>query len=432
MGNSLDKPVTEKETKHGAINLISLGMDRETNIEGSARLEYGVSCMQGWRTSMEDSYIVANDSHSLFGKEAKNYEHSSSIPVSLFAILDGHGGQLAAKFVSQEFCACLRRQEEFQQYLANQKGNDCGTKQKKRKKKKEMKDKVYGLEKRTANNGEMENLLKQSLKKASVEMDKMLMKEIIENNLQKSSVKKDQIQNDDVKNQLGNDHDNQIQCDSYYDVWDTGTTATIVLLTPTIILCSNIGDSRTILCRRSRHTCDQIVNVVPLSCDHKPSIPQEMNRIVNAGGNVSNNGLINGELAVSRGLGDFRFKNRDIIMRFDDPEFSEDSILSFMVSPIPDITVHHRNATNDQFLVLASDGIWDVFSNDECANFICQLFREGECHLGLVCEEVLDTCFKRGSRDNMAIIVIKMPGQIIGKGGGVKKRRARRQKAKYM
>ena len=387
MGNSLDIPVTEKETKHGPINLISSGVGRETDTGGSARLEYGISCMQGWRTSMEDSYIVANDSYSLFGKQAKNYGHNTSIPVSIFAICDGHGGQLAAKFVSREFCACLCRQEEFQRYLANQKGNDCVNKQKKKKKKKETKDKVSGFAKRTTNDDETEILLKQSLKKTHLEMDKLLMKEIKKNNPQKSSSMKDQTLNNDGQNRLNNNRDNQLQSE-LYDIWDTGTTATIILLTPTIILCSNVGDSRTILCRRATHTSDQIFDIVPLSCDHKPNIPQEMKRIINAGGEVTNNGLINGELAVSRGIGDFRFKNRDKIMRYGDAKILEDEFLSFMVSPIPDITICHRNALNDQFLVLASDGIWDVLSNDECANFISQLFREGECNLGLLCEEV--------------------------------------------
>lgn len=41
--------------------------------------------------------------------------------------------------------------------------------------------------------------------------------------------------------------------------------------------------------------------------------------------------------------------------------------------------------------------------------------------------KVIDTCLKKGSRDNMTVLVVKFPSQIIGKGGGVMKRRKRRE-----
>ena len=41
--------------------------------------------------------------------------------------------------------------------------------------------------------------------------------------------------------------------------------------------------------------------------------------------------------------------------------------------------------------------------------------------------KLLDTCLKKGSRDNMTVLIVKFPAQIIGKGGGVPKRRKRRE-----
>jgi serine/threonine protein phosphatase PrpC len=55
------------------------------------------------------------------------------------------------------------------------------------------------------------------------------------------------------------------------------------------------------------------------------------------------------------------------------------------------------------------------------------LITEGESNMGLIAEEILDMSLKKGSRDNMTIIVVKFPGQCIGTGGGVMKRRRQRE-----
>lgn len=68
---------------------------------------------------------------------------------------------------------------------------------------------------------------------------------------------------------------------------------------------------------------------------------------------------VNGDLAVSRALGDFVYKNSPALP----PEKQQ-------VSCEPDIFVYERKHAEDQFIVLACDGIWDVMSNEECAAFI--------------------------------------------------------------
>jgi len=52
---------------------------------------------------------------------------------------------------------------------------------------------------------------------------------------------------------------------------DTGTTACVVLITPSDIICANAGDSRGVLCRDGK--------VVALSEDHKPDNAGELTRI---------------------------------------------------------------------------------------------------------------------------------------------------------
>lgn len=67
--------------------------------------------------------------------------------------------------------------------------------------------------------------------------------------------------------------------------------------------CANAGDSRAIIVRKDG-------SIVPLSYDHKPDDKREKERIQKAGMTVTN-GRINGDIAVSRSIGDFRFKGNN-------------------------------------------------------------------------------------------------------------------------
>lgn len=71
---------------------------------------------------------------------------------------------------------------------------------------------------------------------------------------------------------------------------------------------------------------------------------------------------VNGELAMSRALGDFRYK--------ENPDLDDQS---YAVICYPDITVHERNATKDEVMVLACDGVWDVLSNEETIYYMTDI-----------------------------------------------------------
>ncbi len=77
-----------------------------------------------------------------------------------------------------------------------------------------------------------------------------------------------------------------------------GSTATTVIVLGNRFYSFNVGDSRTILCRK---------NASIISSDHKPSREDEHTRIKEAGGLVINKRVM-GELAVSRAFGDKEFK----------------------------------------------------------------------------------------------------------------------------
>lgn len=85
-----------------------------------------------------------------------------------------------------------------------------------------------------------------------------------------------------------------------------GCTATVVLITKDQIICANSGDSRTVLCRGKE--------AVALSEDHKPQNMEEKDRIEAAGGFVADN-RVDGNLALSRALGDFEYKSNSAMPR---------------------------------------------------------------------------------------------------------------------
>jgi protein phosphatase PTC2/3 len=83
-----------------------------------------------------------------------------------------------------------------------------------------------------------------------------------------------------------------------------GCTATVVLITATEIYCSNAGDSRTVMSKNKI--------AVDLSKDHKPDDTEERRRIYAANGFVEDS-RVNGNLALSRALGDFEYKSNQLL-----------------------------------------------------------------------------------------------------------------------
>lgn len=118
-----------------------------------------------------------------------------------------------------------------------------------------------------------------------------------------------------------------------------GSTAVVAIISPTLIIVANCGDSRAVLCRGKVP--------VPLSVDHKPDREDELARIEAAGGKVIqwNGSRVFGVLAMSRSI--------------------SDRYLKPWIIPDPDVMFVPR-AKEDDCLILASDGLWDVMNNEAC------------------------------------------------------------------
>ncbi|ORC93159.1 putative protein phosphatase 2C [Trypanosoma theileri] len=167
-----------------------------------------------------------------------------------------------------------------------------------------------------------------------------------------------------------------------------GTAVICVLLSKGEIVCANAGDSRAVLCRGTK--------AIPLSTDHKPSVAIEKERIEKAGGTVQCQ-RVNGTLALSRAIGDFDFKE-NVELPWDEQ----------MVTALPDI-VQLKSSPDDDFIVIACDGVWDVLSNQDACDLIKKGLKETDGDIGLVCEMVLDKCLAPRAQgvgcDNMTIII---------------------------
>ena len=181
-----------------------------------------------------------------------------------------------------------------------------------------------------------------------------------------------------------------------------GSTATTALLVGNWLFCANTGDSRTLLCRDFKP--------MPMTTDHKPSREDEAARIRAAGGFVINNRVM-GELAVSRAFGDADFKKgiQSIIEEEGAPnaglEMENQDWDQPLIVAEPDVEVAELSC-EDQFLLLACDGLFDVFSAEDIVDFIKKDMAEHgdtqRCCQNLTYEAIR----KRNSRDNVSVILI--------------------------
>jgi len=137
-----------------------------------------------------------------------------------------------------------------------------------------------------------------------------------------------------------------------------------------------------------------------MSHDHKPVNKEEAARITAAGGFVEY-GRVNGNLALSRAVGDFEFKQN----------FSLDAEHQ-AVTVNPDVIVHEWTG-EEEFLVVACDGIWDCLSSQQVVDFTRRAIANGDS-LTKIAEDMMEKCLAPDSElggvgcDNMTVVVVAL------------------------
>ncbi|XP_061364370.1 probable protein phosphatase 2C 60 isoform X1 [Gastrolobium bilobum] len=176
----------------------------------------------------------------------------------------------------------------------------------------------------------------------------------------------------------------------------SGSTACVAIIRNNQLFVANAGDSRCVISRKG-----QAYN---LSRDHKPDLEIEKERILKAGGFI-HAGRVNGSLNLARAIGDMEFKQNRFLP-------AEKQI----VTANPDINTVDL-CDEDEFIVLACDGIWDCLSSQQLVDFVRQQLLL-ETKLSAVCERVLDRCLSPSIAvgegcDNMTMILVlfKKPAQ---------------------
>lgn len=129
---------------------------------------------------------------------------------------------------------------------------------------------------------------------------------------------------------------------------DSGTTGlACVIVSDGHMHLANVGDCRAVLSKSGRAEA--------LTKDHRPGSPDERARIIGSGGFLDSDDYLNGEIGVSRAIGDFHL---DSIKK---PEGSGALISE---PDLYDIAL----GSECEFVIMASDGLWDVLSNQRAVD----------------------------------------------------------------
>jgi len=182
-------------------------------------------------------------------------------------------------------------------------------------------------------------------------------------------------------------------------IMTSGCTAAVCVLLEErgarTIYTAHLGDSRAVMSRGGH--ASRLTSMT----DHKATDPLEQKRVIEAGGRIVNE-RVNGMLAMTRALGDHLLKM---------PVLPND-----IVSNVPDITSTDLS-DQDNFVILACDGLWDVMNDQQAVELVRECMRElepmqhsleaqGRSIAEIFARMLVEEALARGSSDNISCVVI--------------------------
>ena len=188
-------------------------------------------------------------------------------------------------------------------------------------------------------------------------------------------------------------HDADIEMRNIFNIEGLGSTGTLVHViweanNDLVIYSANVGDSRVSLISPE--------HIIRLSYDHRTTDEKEKKRILDSGMEINDN-RINGTLMLTRIFGNYEYKN---YLDDEDNDYNNNQglICEPFISKINiDLNIPH------QFLILASDGIWDIMSEEEIQNII-----KTQNDTQQICSIIIKNCLRKEAWDNMSIFAIKL------------------------
>jgi protein phosphatase 1G len=343
MGQYLSSPNTDQESVAGTHERLGA---------------YGVVSMQGWRKSQEDAHIA---------------EHLSD-DCHIFGVFDGHGGPEVARFCSRRMPLELKRHPAFAAGAFEESLKQVFHRMDELMRSREgftelevLRRECEGGKEPDGNEEDTYDMLRKL-----VQLQRMTGGQQGEG---KGSMDEPALQPEIT-----------IQA---------GCTAVVALIVHDQLYVANAGDSRAVLCRGGK--------AVPMSEDHKPAQPDERARIMAAGGFLSEIGgitRVNGNLNLSRAIGDLRYKMNNELEPKDQ-----------IITAEPDVLTQ-RLTRDDSFLVLACDGIWDVMDNQQVVDFVHQRLAKGIAPRDIA-SELLNSCLANDPREARGIGCDNMTAAIV-------------------
>ena len=182
----------------------------------------------------------------------------------------------------------------------------------------------------------------------------------------------------------------------------SGTTACVVLMRDKKLFIANVGDSRAVLGRNVNGSFSS----VDLSIDQNPDSPGEMSRIENCGGFVSpppevglsarvwlDEDYTQIGLAMARSIGDHAVKAIGVIA---DP-----------------VVTTHNLIESDEFLIIATDGVWEFISSEEAVLLVSSFFSQG-LDASVACEQLIEKAASKWKeiegdyRDDITAVIVRI------------------------
>ena len=297
---------------------------------GDLGLECGVSAVQGWRSGQEDAHVVAPDFYAERGER-----------LALFAVFDGHGGGEVSRYCALNFGAFLKASPGFRRGAYGE----------------ALYETFFALDRSMAwpsDGASAVAALRAAHRSETNAANRRHLGAEVARPLPDEGPCADR---DDRPG------------------YASGCTATVVVVDRArrVAFCANAGDSRSLLCRAGREA-------LALSEDHKPEDDRERARVEAAGGVVTNEGRVDGNLNLSRALGDLKYKTDAALHARDQKISCEPDVV---VAPLAD---------TDEGLILICDGVTGSLDDDAVVSRVDLATKTGPGDLEAACEDLVLAC----------------------------------------
>ena len=174
----------------------------------------------------------------------------------------------------------------------------------------------------------------------------------------------------------------------------SGSTCVSVIYTPQRLIVPNIGDSRAVLGRLNKET--GTIKAIELSRDHKPTEKDEAQRI------IENDGRIQPFIEDGEFVGPERvwIKEEEVPGLAMTRSFGDRVAATVGVMSEPEIK-EFDFCEEDKYMIIASDGIWEFISSQECIDIIKDFYEKND--LKGCCEYLYQESSKRWLKEEEVI-----------------------------